>query len=268
MQIVFDLDHIPLLSSPAVLTMGNFDGLHLGHLHLLQQLKTLGPTAPKVLITFSNHPAEVLKKQTPFSTLTTLEHKVSLFEKAGIDLLILLEFTPELAEQPYDLFIKNLLTRLPFSHLVLGENAQFGKNREGTMENVTLLGKELGFTPVYVPKFSLDNTIVSSGKIRELIAENNLSLASQFLGRPFSIYAPFRYDNNLLIPDKMTLQSHALPPSGSYDVSIIDGSTVSYGKLDIDKESKSMVLKPAASAPFQNLFLEVIFSFNPLAQHN
>src|SRR5689334_15380951 len=106
----YSLDHIPTLPSPISFTLGTFDTVHLGHQHLFKELKKRGTA---VVLTFSNHPSEILSK-TPTTPLLTLSQKLDLFERYGIDLTLVLPFTRELAALPYDTFIQQIRQKIPF----------------------------------------------------------------------------------------------------------------------------------------------------------
>ena len=208
MLIVKNLADIPDLALPLGLTIGSFDGVHLGHLYLIEQLKKNAKTT--AVFTFSNHPTSVLKHRTPFPLVCTLEHKLALFEKAGVDLVILLPFTEETVEQTYDQFVKNIRKFYPFSLLVIGEGDAFGKNRAGDELHVKELGKELGFQAEYPKKIAN----ISSGAIRRLITSGDIKGASELLGRPYSIYT--RYDGK-----EIPLEGLCLLPEGDYPVTVV-----------------------------------------------
>ncbi len=178
---VSSLAEIPSLSTPIALTIGSFDGVHLGHQHLFHELKTLG--TPTVL-TFSNHPSEILYPQ-PLNELCSLAERLNLFEACGIELTIVLPFTLTLAQTSYEEFLKKLYSHLPFHHLVLGEGAVLGARGEGSERQIQLLSKEIGFTPIYLKKMVLDGEVVSSRRIRSLIGNNQIEQAQKLLGRKF-----------------------------------------------------------------------------------
>ena len=173
MRIVRSLDKLPY-----ALTIGNFDGLHRGHQHLISALKKTG--LQTAALTFSNHPSEVLKSEKPAPLLCTPEHKLRLLEQAGVDLVIFLPFTKELAAESYDHFLKNLKAHLCFTHLILGKGSALGNRQLGVQEKVEALGKTLGFYAEYIDKF----LEVSSGAIRKALLAGDLAAAHLLLGRP------------------------------------------------------------------------------------
>ena len=180
MIIVEQLDKIPPLSGPIALTIGTYDGVHLGHQYLFKELKKYGTA---VVVTFSNHPAQVLRPEAAPPLIDTLDQKISRLEINGIDLAIILPFTSELSILSYDAFLKQLHQYLPFTHLILGEGSALGHRAEGTQENIQALAKELNFSAIYLPKYTFEGEIVSSKKIRELIETGNFEQAFRLLGR-------------------------------------------------------------------------------------
>lgn len=212
MQVVNSLEEIPALASPIALSIGNFDGVHLGHQYIFNRLKQLGTS---VVFTFSNHPDEVLHSPKP--RLCTLEHKLHLFEIYGIDLVICIPFTKEFSTQTYEQFLKKLKTRLPFSFLIRGEGSTFGKDKGGDEAHVKALEKPLDFKAEYLKPFCFDGQPVSSGLIRQTLAKGDFQKMSHLLSRPYSIYGH---------PPFINL---ALPPQGKYPVRILSDHHVAHG---------------------------------------
>ena len=181
MIIVNQLQDIPPLPAPIALTIGTYDGVHLGHQYLFQELKKYGTAA---VLTFSNHPAEILHPHTAPHLIDTLDQKIRRLENNGIDLAVILPFTLELSSLSYDAFLKQVREYLPFTHLILGEGAVIGHQAQGTEKNIRALAKELDFEAIYLPKFTHDGEVVSSRKIRQLIETGNFEQAFNLLGRP------------------------------------------------------------------------------------
>lgn len=165
MKIVYNLEEIPPFSSPIALTIGVFDGVHAGHRFLLEEMKKKGSVA---VLTFSNHPSEVLRgKQVP--SLCPLDERLERLRVAGVDLAIVLPFTLDLASESYDTFLKNVQKHLPFSFLVLGEGASFGKGNLGTQKTICKL--DLGFEAIYLKKCTHEGAPISSQRIRDLLVQ-------------------------------------------------------------------------------------------------
>lgn len=180
----------PLHHQPVVLTIGNFDGVHLGHVSLFSEVirraKSLGGYS--AVLSFSNHPSQVFAPEAPFSFIThPINHKPFLIEKFGIDFLYLLPFTKEFAKQCPEDFLGELIKTIHLKELILGYDAKFGCGKTGTPETVQVLGKELGITVQYLPAVTYDGEAISSSLIRKAIISGNLDRAAKLLGRPFSI---------------------------------------------------------------------------------
>lgn len=205
---------------PYALTIGNFDGVHRGHQQLISALKKTGLRT--AVLTFSNHPSEVLKSANSVPLLSTPEHKLRLLEQAGVDLVIALPFTKELAAETYDHFLKNLKEHLCFTQLILGKGSALGHRQLGTQDKVEALGKTLGFKAEYIDKF----LEISSGAVRKALQQGDLETVHLLLGRPFSIYTQAAAE--------ISLKNHCLPPDGTYTVQVegtagtarIEGSTL------------------------------------------
>lgn len=156
------------------LTIGFFDGVHLGHVALLKQLRE-HPFA--TIFTFSNHPMSVLKPPAP-QQLIPLEEKVSLLN-AFADHVIVKKFTPEFAKTSYH----ELLDEFDLSALILGAGSVFGAGRKGTEDAVRAYAKQKGIEAQYVPKTLFENEPISSSRIRKALESGNKQLAQQLLGR-------------------------------------------------------------------------------------
>jgi riboflavin kinase/FMN adenylyltransferase len=172
-----------------LLSIGVFDGVHLGHRHLLIHLKdeAIRQDCLSGVITFKSHPRSVVSRERRVVWLDDLENRISLIRELGIDIVIALTFTPELSQLGAREFILLLQKYLKMQGLVVGPDFALGKNREGTVEQLRKLGQETGFTVDVVPPFALDGEMVSSSVIRTALAEGNLTKASKLLGRNFCI---------------------------------------------------------------------------------
>ena len=177
MIIVHNISTIPHLPGPIALTIGTFDGVHLGHQYIFKAMKKHGT---RVVFTFSNHPSEILCHHKPHP-LCSLEEKLTYFEKIGIDCTIMIPFTETFAHQPYDLFLKNLKKHLPFSTLVLGKGAAFGYKNRGDETHVKSLESQLSFQAIYLEKQSFNGEAISSKRIRELSRLGEYQQASTLL---------------------------------------------------------------------------------------
>ena len=192
MKIVTHIDQIPRVQKPIALTIGCYDGVHLGHQTLFKELrKYTRKGGTNVIFTFSNHPSTLLTPEKPTSLIMLLEHRLHLLESWGFHLAILLPFDQNLANLPYNVFIRTLYARLPFDYLLLGANAHFGKDRCGDSSAIYHLSKQLHFHAQYIPKETYHKEPISSNRIRSSLAQGDLKRAKKMLARPYSIRIPF-----------------------------------------------------------------------------
>lgn len=226
MEIFYELSQLPKVKLDAI-TIGNFDGVHLGHQAILRRLKDLsGKSNEKTLVvTFSNHPTEILRPSSAVKTLCTWRHKCRLFEEQGIDFLLALTFTPEFSQQTAQQFLSHLYHAIPFSHLVLGHDAALGRDRQGDCAAVNRLAEQYHFTAEYLPPLSVEGSPVSSTRIREQLRSGNLAGASKLLGREFSVYNPVirgqGKGRTIGFPTaNLEVSGLELPPEGVYAVKV------------------------------------------------
>ncbi len=190
MKVYRGLDEIKASFKQAALTIGNFDGVHLGHQALFRKVvaisqKTGGDT---VAITFDPHPLKVLRPDNPPKLICTLEHKIELIAEAGIDHLGILAFTKELAATSAREFVHEILyRRIGMKDLVVGYDYACGKGREGNIPFLKKMGKELGFNVHVVPPITIDGIVVSSTKVRELVTQGQMRKVRLLLGRYYQI---------------------------------------------------------------------------------
>jgi riboflavin kinase/FMN adenylyltransferase len=171
-----------------VLTIGVFDGVHLGHRHLLQHLiRKARPNCLPGVITFSNHPATVLRPDRPVSYITSPEKKVALLQHQGIELVITLEFTPTLSQISADDFVNILVDTLSMKGLVIGPDFAFGRNRQGNAAFLQESGAKLGFWVETVEPLVLGGNAVRSGLIRQTITRGDVATGNLLLGRTFRL---------------------------------------------------------------------------------
>lgn len=173
-----------------VLTLGNFDGVHLGHQEILKKVKARAKIlgCPSVVYTFEPHPIKVVAPHKTLPLITTLDDKIELIKEFGIDFLICARFTKEFASQHPREFVKNeLIKRLNVQEVWVGHDYAFGRGKLGTVDYLKELGKEFGFKAHVVPAFKKGSAIVSSSKIREAILNGDVKKANILLGRFYSM---------------------------------------------------------------------------------
>lgn len=175
----------------AVVTTGTFDGVHYGHQKIISRLKEVATQykGESVIITFFPHPRLVLfPEDNDLKLINTLEEKIALLEKAGIDHLIIIPFTKEFSRLSSLEFIQEILVdKIGTKKLVIGYDHHFGKNREGSFEHLKLYAPEYGFEVEEIPGQDINDVAVSSTKIRNAILNGNFEIANRYLGYPFSI---------------------------------------------------------------------------------
>ncbi len=248
---VVDFHTCSPLHIPCGLTMGNFDGVHRGHVAILHHLRASVPKHyPLAVFTFTNHPSHILSG-TSIPSIYTLDHKLKVLQEHGVDYVFLVTFTKEFAQIPYETFLRFLKEKTCFSHLVLGVGASFGKNRQGTADNVCKISEALHFTVEYIPKVSADDTLVSSQHIRNLIADGNLSEVHLCLGRPYSIYAPL--SQHAMHPHEL-----CLPPTGAYPIHVLVQEQRYPGTAHVNREARRVKVEVEALLP-EGSFAEVVF---------
>jgi len=172
-----------------LLTVGVFDGVHLGHKYLISQLKerALEQGLLAGVVTFDRHPRRVLSNQAGLTYLTTLDEKVSLLKDEGVDAVIVLSFTKELAELSAAAFIGQLKGCLRMRGLVVGPDFALGRGREGDAQTLGRLGEEMGFSVFTVAPARVNGEEVSSTAIREALAAGDIERVNNLSGRPFGL---------------------------------------------------------------------------------
>lgn len=190
MKIFNDITNCKNAKNP-VLTLGMFDGVHIGHQAIIHQLNKIAAEieGESTLLTFDPHPKVVLNKDfCDLELLTTLDEKIQLLEKFGLNNLILHEFTPDFANLSSDEFVKDLLVNEIGIHtIIIGHDHQFGKNRSGNFEQLKGLSKLYGFNLIQLEEVKSGSENISSTEIRKALKEENLDFANEGLGRKYSL---------------------------------------------------------------------------------
>lgn len=188
MQVIRNIEKIDYPNP--VITIGNFDGVHMGHQKIFDFVKRKAKEikGTSVVITFNPHPIKVLYKEHPLKLITTNEDKIKLIEKCGIDITICIPFTLEFAQIEAEDFIKNILVeKFHVKWIVVGYDYRFGKARKGDKELLKKLSEKYGFTVTVLKAYRKKGKILSSTAVRNALFEGNIKEANQFLGRAYHI---------------------------------------------------------------------------------
>ncbi len=189
MQLYRSFEELSEKPANAFVTIGNFDGVHLGHQMLFNEVvgKADRHQGVSIAITFEPHPLQVVRPQAGIKLISNFEQKVELIQLANIDILIVLPFTKELAATPARVFIDRLLEHVDVTELVVGYDYAFGKGREGDIPFLREEGKRRGFAVSVVDAYYVDDMLVSSTKIRELVTQGRMRDVHKLLGRYYQI---------------------------------------------------------------------------------
>src|ERR1700719_4606677 len=190
MQTFHQLDEVPGDFGPAILSVGNFDGVHPAHRHVIDEIvrRAKVQNAHSMVVSFEPHPARILHPDRNFKLLTPLPEKLHLLEATGIDAVLLLPFTRDLSLMtPHQFAHEILKKRLHAREVHEGYNFHFGHKAAGNIQALRKLGSEMGFAVHDYPEMRLRGEPVSSSHIRKLLSEGRVSRARHLLAHPFSI---------------------------------------------------------------------------------
>ena len=190
MEIIKGIDHLRRTFHHPVVTLGNFDGVHLGHQKIFERVKEEASKihGEGVVITFEPHPLKVLAPETFLPLLTPFRKKMMLIEKSGIETVLCIDFSLAFSEiSPFE-FIKNILVEtVRVKKVIIGYNYHFGKGQKGDAQTLKDTGKVFDFEVEVVDPLKVGQTTVSSSKIRDLIQKGEVEEASKLLGRDYPI---------------------------------------------------------------------------------
>ncbi|HET6369910.1 MAG TPA: bifunctional riboflavin kinase/FAD synthetase [Nitrospiria bacterium] len=173
-----------------VLTIGNFDGVHLGHQALLKTAvaRSRDRRMPSAALTFWPHPLRILSPEKKLKLLSPLDEKLELIEQTGIDILYCADFDRSFSQQSPETFVRSyLVDKIGCRELIVGYNFDFGKNRSGKANDLIEFGRQLGFSVQIREPVEVEGTRVSSSAIRALLADGNVSRATKLLGRRYTL---------------------------------------------------------------------------------
>ncbi|NQT94911.1 MAG: bifunctional riboflavin kinase/FAD synthetase [Candidatus Omnitrophica bacterium] len=224
MKIIYGVKNLKRKIMPTIITVGIFDGVHIGHQAAIKELlkKAKEIKAIPTVVTFDPHPAKVLKGKESISMLSSLNHRLCLMENLGIELCLVIRFTKRFAGHDTKGFIQDiLLKRMNMKSLIVGEDFSFGEDNVHTKAALEKVSKEMGFKLYVVGLRKHNSRIISSSIIRHLIENGKLNSASKLLGRPISILGTVvrgRKRGRALGFRTANIDPHheAIPPSGVY----------------------------------------------------
>jgi riboflavin kinase/FMN adenylyltransferase len=253
MDVVDGIDRLTAEHGPILVVVGVFDGMHLGHVYLLDHLvaEARARDARPAVITFDHHPDEVITGRAP-ALLLDPEERLALLAAYGVGVTVVQHFDAALRQTPYDVFVDRIRERVELRGFVMTPDAAFGFERRGTPDALRELGERDGFDVVVVPSFTIDGQDVRSSAIRSAIAAGDLAGAERLLGRPVTITGTVEAgvtatDGVAALEPLMPL---ALPPDGDYTaligadpiaIRISDGQAFLLGEAPVGRITARLV---------------------------
>lgn len=228
MKVYYGIGQVKRKFRRPILTIGIFDGVHLGHSYIIKKIveKARKIKGTSIVFTFYPHPYHVLKPRKYLPLLISLEHRLRLIKDLGADICIVQEFTEKFSKINKFDFIKNILFKKIYPlEIVVGKDFNFGSNRSGNIRLLEELGRIFGYRLSEISPRTIKGRVISSTFIRSLIQKGNLSKASMFLGRPVSIFGRivkgYNLGRSLGFPTaNIDYRHEVLPPKGVYAVKI------------------------------------------------
>jgi riboflavin kinase/FMN adenylyltransferase len=232
MQVFHQIDEVPATFGPTVVTVGNFDGVHRAHAHVLHEIvsRARASHAKAVAVTFEPHPTRILRPEAGLQLLTPTPEKLRLLQATGIDAVLLLPFGRDLSLLTPRQFAERILKKkLHAREVHEGFNFRFGHKAAGDMNVLAELGREMGFEVKVYTEMTLRGEPVSSSQIRKLLAAGRVSRARHLLARPFCILGtPGRgrgYGSKYTVPTiNLSRYEELVPKDGVYITSTCVGS--------------------------------------------
>jgi riboflavin kinase/FMN adenylyltransferase len=241
MIVVRSIDDIPAGLPSTVATIGNFDGVHLGHQEIFRRVLTTAAVlnGTSVVITFEPHPLTVVPSTRQINLITTTTEKEALIAAAGIDCLVIIPFTREFAQRSAREFVAEVLVeRLEVRTIIIGYDYAFGRNREGGTELLSELGREYGFEVEVLLPIGDSGHVFSSSEIRRMVREGEVNRVVPLLGRHFSLGGRVVHGHGrgkvLGFPTANVVSDHELiPADGVYAVKVLIAATLFDGACNI-----------------------------------
>ena len=225
------------------MTIGTFDGVHIGHQKIIKQLVEIakGENSNAVVLTFFPHPRMVLQKDTSIKLINTIDEKSQLLENFGIDHLVIQKFTKDFSRLGAIEFVRDVLVnKLHVKHIIIGYDHRFGRNRTANVDNLREYGEVYNFKITEISAQEIDEVAVSSTKIRKALNDGDMEVANAFLGYNFMLTGTVIKGRNLgkkigFPTANINIEESykLIPKNGSYVVkSFIDNKTI-YGMMNI-----------------------------------
>lgn len=243
------------IERPLALTIGFFDGVHLGHRYLVSELSEIAKKRgfASAVLTFRTHPRQVLHSDYIPSLLTTADEKIALLKETGVDYVVMTEFTQELSMLTAQNFMSLLHDKLNVCCLMIGYDHRFGHNRSEKFEDYVRFGKEIGIEVVQSSPLVVDGINVSSSVVRSAISEGDVAKAAKLLGREYTLTgtvvkgfqvgrtigfptANISYDDCRMLPKDGVYAARVTVDCHAYDAMLYIGSrpTVNTGKISVE----------------------------------
>jgi riboflavin kinase/FMN adenylyltransferase len=243
MLVYRSLDQIASPLTNPVVTIGNFDGVHLGHREIFRKLKKAAAAIDgvSVVVTFDPHPLKVISATKTVTLINTLEEKITLIDASGIDFLVIIPFDASFAAISAADFVERILVQtIGLRHLIIGYDYAFGKNREGDVLLLRRLGEQFSFTVEELQPIAAGETIYSSSLIRKMITDGAVAEVVRFLGRNFSLAGRVVHGHNrgksLGFPTaNIVTDKELLPADGVYAVKVKLADQLYDGACNIGK---------------------------------
>ena len=221
-----------------VLTIGNYDGIHIGHRRIIELVrkKAAEMNGTSMLMTFHPHPLQMLQPDQELPSITPLSKKIALIEETGIDVLIIVPFTQEFGLVEADEFIKGILVdHLKIKGLVIGYDFRFGRAGKGDTLLLKEYGSKYGFTVDVVEQITIDREKVGSNKIRILVRNGDVAGAGHLLGRPYSlggqVVSGMSRGREIGFPTVNLRTDHSLVPGNGVYVTQLEHDNEKYGSV-------------------------------------
>jgi riboflavin kinase/FMN adenylyltransferase len=249
MRLIRGLYNIPTDFCGCVATIGNFDGVHLGHQAILQQLKRQGEKhqLPTVVMMFEPQPREFFAPDQAPARLANMSEKLQDLASFGIDYVLCLPFNQKLRSMSADQFIASvLMDGLKIRHLIVGDDFRFGNDRAGDYQLLQQVGEQSGFSVEDTQTFELEGERVSSTRVRECLSANDLVSADKLLGRPYRMSGRIGYGRQLgrtigVPTANVVLLRNKLPMTGVYAVKAFEISVDACNEtLVVDKDNQAV----------------------------